>query len=98
MTITIYDYVNRPTEVQLPDKEIECISITVLSGDETGFVLFNDGSTLPFDASDCRLMNYFDDNYVVTKDNLEAWNNFTPTKGGTAAYERADLIWGVDDV
>lgn len=56
MIIKIYDYENKPTEIVIPDdKEISAIFVVVLSGDETGIVMFTDGTSIRFDASDCRI-------------------------------------------
>lgn len=94
MTMTIYQFDNKATEIQLPDKEIQEIFIIVLSGDETGTVTFTDGSVLPFDASDSRIMDFIDHGYSVTGGNIEKWLSFGPKDGRTAAYQRAYLFSG----
>lgn len=79
MTITIYDYANNPTEVDIPVKsvkDIKGIFVHVLSGDETGFVLLKHGNHIPFDASDCRQRGYDDGSYFVKRKNVEKWLNF----------------------
>lgn len=92
MTITIYDYANREIKVELPDKEILRICVTVLSGDETGWVEFADGSRINFDASDCRISSYYDGTYIVEGDNIEKWLNFVPSES-TASYERQENFY-----
>ena len=65
MKFKIYDYDNKKVEVEVPDKPIHHITVTILSGDETGIIYFKDGTTQSFDASDCRNTNCFDEEYIV---------------------------------
>lgn len=88
----IYDYANTAVEIQLPNKEIQLICVNVLSGDETGCVKFTDGDELYFDASDCRIMTFYDGRYIVGGDDIEKWLNFKPTPGRTASYQRQALF------
>ena len=79
MIITIYDYENKPTEVNIPVKSVRGIKgifVHVLSGDETGFVLLKHGNHIPFDASNCRIQGYDDGSYFVKRQNVEKWLNF----------------------
>ena len=50
MELRIYDYKNRPVDIELPDKPIRSIFVLILSGDETGRVEFEDGETFSFDV------------------------------------------------
>ena len=95
----IYDYKNSPVEVEIPDKPILAINVTVLSGDETGSILFADGTKLEFDASDCRLESFYDGSYSVRgNERIEAWLNFKPSGNRlTLSYERLDLFDMEDD-
>lgn len=97
MRMKIYDYENRPVEVELPDKEIKVILVQVLTGDETGYVLFEDGSQLSFDASTTRVTDYDDGPYIVTREYLAEWFNWEPTKDGLStgiySYDRKDWYW-----
>lgn len=97
MRMKIYDYENRPVEVELPDKEIKVILVQVLTGDETGYVLFEDGSQLSFDASTTRVTDYDDGLYIVTREYLAEWFNWEPTKDGLStgiySYDRKDWYW-----
>ena len=34
MTMTVFDFENREVKIELPDKPIKAISVTVLSGDD----------------------------------------------------------------
>lgn len=84
----IYDFDNEAVKVELPDKPIASISVTVLSGDETGNVVFKDGEIIHFDASNCRLMGFFDGSYSVSGEDIQKWLDFKPTDGRTASYQR----------
>lgn len=91
-TMTIYDFDDKPTRIELPDKAISAICVSVISGDETGEVLFEDGSTIPFDASNCRLMDFYDGSYSVRGRLIDRWLNFTPAESRTASYDRQDAV------
>ena len=91
-TMTIYGHDNTPVEIELPDKAISAIYIAILSGDETGAVLFEDGSTLGFDASDCRCIDFYDGSYTVSGPLIEKWMNFTPPDRRTVSYARRDAV------
>lgn len=92
MTIKVYDYDNKAKEINLPDKKIISIYVHILSGDETGMIVFEDGDVITFDASDFRLVGYDDGSYVVNGDKIEEWINFQPT-GGTVSYKRQEIFW-----
>ena len=91
-TMTIYDYDDTPVEIELPDKDISIIRVTVLSGDETEVVLFEDGSALGFDASDCRFHDFYDGCYAVYGPMIEKWMQFTPPEGDTVSYARMNAV------
>ncbi len=92
MTITIYDYNDKKTEVVLPDKEILRIIVTIFSGDETGIVEFEDRSMVRFDASNTRFQHYYDGEYVVEGDNIAKWINFVPSDEYAVSYQRQDMF------
>lgn len=94
MKFKIYDYNNAKVEVEVPDKPIHHITVTILSGDETGIVYFKDGTTQSFDASDCRNTDYFDDEYIVYDMFIKEWAAINPKvdEYGTKSYERANRI------
>ena len=97
MRMKIYDYINRPVEVDLPDKEIKAIVVKILSGDETGFVLFEDGSRLEFDASMERISDYEYGCYFVLQEYMAEWMNWKPIKDSAStvySYDRCDWCWG----
>ena len=94
MKFKIYDYDNKASVVEIPDKPIDYIHVIVLSGDETGIVYFKDGTTQSFDASDCRNTNCFDEEYIVDDMYIKAWTAINPKVGSydTKSYERAKRI------
>lgn len=88
MYIEVYDYNNNVETVEIPNgKEIESIDVTVLSGDETGYIFFTDGTRKRFDASNCRMMSFDDGSYTVPSKRVDAWINWKP-HGLTNSYER----------
>lgn len=96
MKIKIYDYDNRVSKVDVPDdKVISAIFVCVLSGDETGIILFTDGTTMNFDAmrSGCRLHSFFDGYYVVAGKNIQKWIDFDVNHcKGTISYVRQEAF------
>ncbi len=92
MIITIYDYADRTKEIALPDKEISEISVIILSGDETGFVKFVDGTKIRFDASDNRITDFYDGIYTLEGENIQKWINFKSSGNRTISYERYGIF------
>ncbi len=90
MIMKIYDYDNKITEIELPDdKQIDAIFVSIVSGDETGFVYFTDGSSIKFEASDSRLFGYDDGGYIVKGDNIQRWLDWEPNGDDhTYSYSR----------
>lgn len=77
----IYDYNNNITEIELPNnKLIKKIHVVILSGDETGTVIFSDGSKIDFDAcKGNRLVSFFDGEYDIEGDiMIQKWMEWTP--------------------
>lgn len=92
MTIRIYDYANNAVNIEIPDKPIKRIHVRILFGDETGTILFEDGTQLGFDASDKRCLNFFDSSYLVEGDDIRRWLAFRPPAGRTASYARQEMF------
>ena len=88
MLMRIYDYKNRPKDINLPDKEIHMINVIVVTGDEIVTVRFSDGSLEKHDSSDRRITDYFDGAYDVTGDKIKDWMNYKPSGKRTYSYER----------
>lgn len=97
MKFKIYDYDNKATIVEIPDKSIHHITVTILSGDETGIVYFKDGTTQSFDASDCRSTDYFDGEYIVDFAYIKEWASINPKvdEYDIKSYERAKRIQNI---
>lgn len=91
MKFKIYDYDNKASVVEIPDKPIDYIHVIVLSGDETGTVYFKDDTTQSFDASDYRNIGVFDGEYDVDDMYIKEWIAINPKVGSydTKSYERA---------
>ena len=63
MVITVYDWNNKAKFIDVPVESAEgvaSIDIRIISGDETGVITLKDGTEISFDASDDRIMNYYD--------------------------------------
>lgn len=90
MIVKIYDYANEPTEITVPDdKVISEIFVHILSGDETGYIEFTDGTHIDFDASNSRIMGFEDGCYTVTGENIQKWIDFDVDEcDGTISYAR----------
>ncbi len=88
----IYDYANHPVEIILPEKVISRIDVDVITGDETGTVHFADGTELDFDASEDRMMDYYDGCYSVSGENVGKWLSFEPSYKKTVSYERQEIF------
>ena len=93
----IYDYDNKEVIIELPDKEIKEVFVNVLSGDETGEVEFVDGTTIDFDASKERIMDFCDGYYTVSGGDIEKWFNYVPSGKGTISYERQNKFDFMED-
>lgn len=92
MKFKIYDYDNKATTIETLDKPIQSILVTILSGDETGTIYFEDGSNQLFDASECRSTDYFDGAYVIAGNEVDKWNSINPhvIKNEAKSYKRYD--------
>lgn len=97
MYIKIYDYDNNVEMIEIPDgKKIESIDVTVLSGDETGYIFFTDGTRKRFDASNCRMTSFDDGSYTVPPKKVDEWINWKP-HGLTNSYERQSDFLGCEE-
>lgn len=94
MVVKIYDYDDRAVEVTIPDeKVISAIFVVVLSGDETGIILFTDGTTKRFNASFSRIHSFWDGCYVVSGKNIQKWIDFEVTEcNKTISYARQETF------
>jgi hypothetical protein len=97
-SITVFDYDDKPRTMQLPDKGIRLIHVTILSGDETGYVQFDDNTIFDFDASDCRIQNFYDGSYTVTGDDMIArWLDWDPQGKEFLSHLRKQDMWRIKE-
>lgn len=57
-------------------EDVEKITVSIQSGDEILTVYYKDLSTVDFDSSDCRLMNFFDGEYELPLDKIDDFSAF----------------------
>ena len=80
MTITVYDYKDTPTLIDIPAEnidEIASIHVHIITGDETGYIQLKNGTVIDFDASNNRLRDYDDGAYTMsTMEEIKAWMDF----------------------
>lgn len=89
----IFDYQNKPVEIELRNVKIVAISVTIISGDETVDIYYEDGKVNYFDSSECRHTDFFDGNYVVLGDKIDEWlkwNKFL--KYNYISYKRQEMF------
>lgn len=86
MYIATYQYDNRVTLIEMPDLPISEIKVIVISGDETGIVVFSNGDEIQFDSGISRFMNFVDGGYIVSGDKIAEWLNFIPDRNEFEAF------------
>lgn len=66
MKVKLLDYIGRSVIVDVGDIEfIERMVIDVITGDEILTVTYKDGTDEEYDSSDCRNLDFFDDEYEI---------------------------------
>lgn len=90
MKFKIYDYENKLLEIETT-KEINSITVTILSGDEFIAIKYEDGTSEIDDSSNCRMVEYYDGSYVVSKDKIDKWVNFDVKGVDRISYKRS--LW-----
>ena len=96
---TVYDYDNKPAVYYISDykvSDIKEIFVSIISGDETGFIMMWDGTIYDFDASKTRTMNFDDGGYsIIDKEDIVKWIKFKTFKNSreTVSYVR-QRKWG----
>ena len=89
MKFNIYDYKDNAVEIDTKGKDVESISVEVISRDERIEILYKCGSFTVVDNSSDRFIHYHDGSYELSGDKLVEWMRYTPTeKGEGVAYER----------
>ena len=90
MEFYIYDFADSKALVKTRDEEVIDIYVQVLSGDEVVYINYSieedDVDEDVFDSSDCRVYDFFDGDYIVPKEKIEEWINFSCEED--YAYER----------
>lgn len=89
MKFNIYNYDNEPIEVDTGDKEIKYIVVTVITGDEIIYIIYEDG-TMKHYRSDCSLRALYDGNYLVPKERIQEWISLEKTAQGEISYHRLE--------
>lgn len=80
MIMRIYDFDNEAHDIDIGDKPIAYLVVTILSGDETVGIKFSDGTTAAFDPSSSRIINHYDGMYLLDKkEDIKRWLNWRPT-------------------
>lgn len=97
MIFKIYDWKNKAKEIDVGDREINSIKVEVITGDEIITINFNDGTSLNYDSSNVRNIDYYDGEYSVNKDNLDKWINYKMYKNTSTpiSYKRIDYMKGI---
>jgi len=89
MTVKLLDYAGEITNVDIGDIDnIASMHIRVLTGDEVLTVTYKDYSVDHFDSSDCRMEDFFDEEYDVY--NINTGVNLLEDK---AFMERTTSYW-----
>lgn len=68
MFLEIMDYKKARKQIPVDIDNLEdvlSIYITILSGDEIATVIDKDGKMKKYDSSDCRYIDYYDDEYCL---------------------------------
>lgn len=78
MLVSVYKWNEEEKYIDAPDKEVKSIYVKILSGDETGTIYFEDGTSFDFDANEgewmVRSVDFFDGEYTVEgKNKIREW-------------------------
>ena len=79
MNLKILDYDGERYDTGIPIGSVEDVTVTVVSGDEILAIELSDRGSVIIDVStinrNWRYTNCYDGTYMVSKENLEKWNN-----------------------
>ena len=77
-TVKCMNYKDETFDTGVKFDDVDRLFISVITGDEIITVLFKDGSEMEFDSAimgdNSRLFDYFDEQYIVSKTELDAWS------------------------
>lgn len=91
MKFNIYNYNNKPTEVDTEDKEIRYIKVAVVSGNEFINIHYENGirgyykSIVPF------ILIYYED-YIIPKERIQEWIDLEKVTDRTISYYRLEVF------
>lgn len=91
MKFNIYNYDNVSTSVDTGDKEIEYITVEVITGDEVIHIHFTDGTRSHY-KSDVALVDFYDGDYVVPKERIQEWIDLEKVTNKTISYYRLEVF------
>lgn len=102
MTFKIFNCYNGFVEVDVGQKEIDFIVVTVLQGDEVVRIYFKDGTSVKVDSCHVfgtlfRNMSFFDGTYVVKSDKLKEWMDIDD-QCSNPAYARLDAFCDIKSI
>ena len=80
MKFNIYDYKDNAVEIDTKGKDVESISVEVISGNERIEIMYENGAFATIDSSSDRFINYHDGDYELSGDKLSEWMEYTPAK------------------
>ena len=102
MTFKIFNCYKGFVEVDVGQKEINFIIVTVLQGDEIVRIYFKDGTSVEVDSCGVfdglqRTVDFYDDTYVVLPDRLTKWidigeNSKNPVNTRRSYFSNIDSI------
>ena len=85
----IYNFMNEATEVDTEDKEIRFIKVEVVTGDEWIQIQYEDGTKRNY-RSDNAIMNFYDGEYIVSKERIQEWIDLEKVTDRTISYYRLE--------
>lgn len=107
MTFKIFNCYKGFVEVDVGQKEINFIVVTVLQGDEVVRIYFKDGTSVKVDSCGVfdglhRTVDFYDDTYVVKTDRLNKWVDIgeeseNPVNTRQNYFSSIDSIDGLDE-
>ena len=99
MTFKIFNCYNGFVEVDVGQKEIDFIVVTVLQGDEVVRIYFKDDTSVEVDPRHVfgvyREMFWYDGTYIVTPDKLKEWIDIGDSSNNPE-YDRLKTFGNVD--
>ena len=77
-TVKCMNYADETFDTGVKFDDVDMLFISVVTGDEIITALLKDGTKMDFDSAimghNLRLMDYWDDQYIVSQAELDAWS------------------------